>query len=146
MNKIIIQKLSFLFSTALLAASCSYTVQTNKQDKERLKQHEINTRVSQIIGKRDFLTDFKNFTQEAQQKVEKNNQSIQEVRRLIIEDRKSSKSEFAGKIKQFDYRNKVVQRKVAAFDQSHYSDSEWKDSRADPKLGFAEEFLKGFNR
>ncbi|MCH7411625.1 hypothetical protein MM239_19725 [Belliella sp. DSM 111904] len=136
MNKIVIQKLSLWFSIALLTVSCSGTVQTNEQDKEKLKQDEIDTKVAQIIEKRDFLTDFKSFTEQTQLKVEKNNQSITELRQVIIEERKSSNGEFATKIRQLDFRNKALQKKIAAFDQSHLS--EWRNFKSEVNRDFDE--------
>lgn len=136
MNKIVIQKLSLWFSLALLTVSCPGTVQTNERDKEKLKQDEINTRVAQIIEKRDFLTDFKNFTEQTQLKVERNNQSISELRLVIIEERKSSNGEFATNIRQLDFRNKALQKRIASFDQSNLS--EWRNFKSEVNRDFDE--------
>lgn len=123
MKRNVIQRLSLLPVIALLIASCSTSTQNSELQKEKQKEAEKNAKVALFVEERNFVLDFDNFKEDTQLRVERNNQSISALRQKIIEERKSSISDFAGKIRLFETQNKELKKRVDAFDYSKRS--EW---------------------
>jgi hypothetical protein len=122
MKKNASQRLPLILVIALLLAGCSQSSLKDEQEKEKLKSAKINAEAAQLTKERDFLQEFENFKSQIQLKVEKNDQSIAELKLKIIEGKKSSNSDFASEIRVFENRNKELKKRVNAFDNAGKSD------------------------
>ncbi|UJP64718.1 hypothetical protein [Mongoliitalea daihaiensis] len=134
MKNNVVQRLPLFLVIVLLLASCSQSSEKSEQEKERLRLAKINAEVALLIKERDFILEFENFKNETQLKVEKNNQFISELKSKIIEEKKSSSSDFAAEIRLFENRNKDLKKRVEAFDNSRRSD--WLKFKAEVNQDF----------
>ncbi|MGY6523431.1 MAG: hypothetical protein ACXIUD_16995 [Mongoliitalea sp.] len=134
MNDTLIQRLPSLAVLFFLIVSCSTSVQSSERQKEQQKEEEMKTRVALFDEERNFVLDFDSFQENTQLRVEKNTQSISLLRQKILEERKSSLSDFAKKIRLVETQNKELKKSVDAFDYSKRN--EWENFKAEVSRSF----------
>lgn len=134
MKNSVFQRLCLLIFLALLLASCSTSLQNSEQQKEQQKVEAMNAKVALFVEERNFVLDFENFKEDTQLRVERNNQSLAALRQKILQERKSSVSDFAAKIRLFEAQNNELKKRVDTFDYSKRN--EWENFKAEMTSDF----------